>query len=197
MCIGRSSYLLRCLEPRMSEGSKSFLVSKPAVGPIWCLQNMLSVSSGKMPFYLWDQIFTILLAREGALVVLAAWMFCCWFGWPLLPFCWKVKSRVSHVQIQPKFDTHNAVSFPVPALHDLPYGLSPAVKYEISQILMKFQISTLFFKLDCPEVKGSSANAILSLWKPKYRERNSAWFQPFWFSFGLKFFDRFYWVCIK
>lgn len=64
--------------------SKSFLVSKLAVGPIWCLQNMLSVSSDKIPFYLSDQIFTILLlVRKGALVVLAAWMLCCWFGWPV------------------------------------------------------------------------------------------------------------------
>lgn len=56
----------------------------------------------------------------------------------------KSKSRVSDVQIQPKFDAHKAVSFPVPALHDLPYGLSSPVKKEISQIVMKCQVSVLF-----------------------------------------------------
>lgn len=72
----------------------------------------------------------------------------------------KSKSRVSNVQIQPKFDAHNTVSFPVPALHDPPYGLSTPVKQEISQILMKCQVSALF-KVDCP--KGWSANAVLPL----------------------------------
>lgn len=143
MCMGRSSHLLRCLEPKMSGGfqapscqqtsSATYVMPPKYVSPetkchsICWTKFSPSFSRSDRSFHASGFMNALLLVWVSSVTLLL-----------------KTKSRVRGVQIQPKFDAQKAVSFPVSALHDLPYGLSFPVKQEISQIPMKCQVSALF-----------------------------------------------------